>query len=202
MSTGLIVFLLVLVGLIIYLISIYNTLVQLRNQFQNSFAQIEVQLKRRYDLIPNLVETAKGAMAHERETLEAVTLARNEAMSVLNQAMKLPGGASQMDQLMGQLSQAENSLQHALSNFSLKMEAYPDLKTSQNMLDLSEELSTTENRIAFARQAFNDSVMSYNTYRQSFPPIVFAGLFGHALDAQLLEFDDSEAIKAAPKVSF
>ena len=195
---GSIIFWLVILALVIYIISIYNQLVTLKNRFKNAFAQIEVQLKRRYDLIPNLVETAKGYMAHERETLDAVTTARNEAAAVLK---ALEGG-----QLGGadlaKLASAENTLQGALGKLNVTMEAYPDLKASENMQQLSEELTTTENRIAFARQGYNDAVMAFNTYRQSFPPVVLAATFGHPIDAELLEFDDSAQIQVAPKVTF
>ena len=198
MSTGFIIFLAVIIVFIIYLISIYNQLVALKNRFENAFAQIDVQLKRRYNLIPNLIEVAKKAMAHERETLEAVISARNEAASLLKAVSENPGDGS----LIGQLSSAEGVLNGAMSRFNMVMEAYPDLKTNQNMMQLTEELTSTENKVAFARQAFNDSVMSYNTYRQSFPQTVFAAMFGHPVDAQMLEFEDREAIQAAPKVQF
>lgn len=197
MATGWIV-LIVLVVLFVYVISIYNRLVQLKNQFANAFAQIEVQLKRRYDLIPNLVETAKAYMSHERETLEAVIAARNQAAQALPAAKQNPTDAS----AMSQLGQAEGALGNALGRLNVVMEAYPDLKANQNMMQLSEELTSTENRVAFARQAYNDAVMNYNTYRQSFPPVLFAGVFGHGSDASLLEFADSAAIQAAPKVNF
>ncbi|HEY7884268.1 MAG TPA: LemA family protein [Cellvibrionaceae bacterium] len=193
-----IVILVILAALVIYGIGIYNQLVNLRNRFKNSFAQIEVQLKRRYDLIPNLVETAKAYITHERETLEAVTQARNQAMAGLSAASANPGSAA----AMGELAGAEGLLSGALGRLNMVMEAYPDLKASANMQQVSEELTSTENRIAFARQAFNDAVMTYNTYKQSFPPVVFAGLFGHGEDATLLEFSDSAAIQEAPKVSF
>ncbi|WP_041522465.1 LemA family protein [Gilvimarinus agarilyticus] len=198
MDISTIVVLVILAGLVLYVISVYNQLVALKNRFENAFAQIEVQLKRRYDLIPNLVETAKAYITHERETLEAVTQARNQAMSGLQAASAAPGDAA----AMGQLAGAEGALSSALGRLNVVMEAYPDLKASANMQQVSEELTSTENRIAFARQAFNDSVMNYNTYKQGFPPVVLAGMFGHAQDASLLEFDDSEAIAEAPKVSF
>lgn len=198
MGTGTIVFLAIVVLLIIYLISIYNQLVALKNRYENAFAQIDVQLKRRYDLIPNLIEVAKKAMAHERETLEAVTQARNAAAGLLKTAADNPGDANAIKEL----SQAEGILGNAMSRFNMVMEAYPDLKTNQNMLQLNEELTSTENKVAFARQAFNDSVMAYNTYRQSMPQTLFAASFGHPLDAELLEFEDRAAIQVAPKVQF
>ncbi|KAA1188905.1 LemA family protein [Pseudohalioglobus sediminis] len=196
--SGFTIFLLLALALAIYVVSIYNKLVSLKNRFKNAFAQIEVQLKRRYDLIPNLVETAKGYMAHERETLEAVTTARNDAAA----ALKALEGGNLGGADIAKLASAEGALQGALGKLNVTMEAYPDLKASENMQQLSEELTTTENRIAFARQGYNDAVMQYNTYRQSFPPVFFAATFGHPEDAKLLEFEDSAEIQAAPKVTF
>ena len=198
MSTTLIVILVVIAAIVFWAVGAYNRLVSLRNKFKNAFAQIDVQLKRRYDLIPNLVETAKGYIKHERETLESVVKARNEASSMLSSAAAAPGDAAAMQGLVG----AEGRLSGALMNMKMVMEAYPDLKANQNMMQLSEELTSTENKVSFSRQAFNDQVMAYNTYKQSFPPVVFAPMFGHAQDAALLEFADSAAIQAAPKVSF
>ena len=198
MSTGAIVTLVIIIAIVLYIINIYNTLVTLKNRFRNSFAQIEVQLKRRYDLIPNLIETAKGAMAHERETLEAVINARNTAARGLDSAAADPGNAS----AIRDLAAAESALGGALGRMNIVMEAYPDIRANQNMMQLSEELTTTENKVAFARQAFNEAVMEYNTYKQTFPPVFFATTFGHRQDATLLEFEDSAQIQEAPKVSF
>ncbi len=198
MDMGTIITLVVLVVIVFYAISIYNQLVALKNQFQNGFAQIEVQLKRRYDLIPNLVEVAKGYMTHEKETLENVIAARNQASAGLEKAAGDPNSPSALKDLAG----AESVLQGALGQLNFVMEDYPDLKANQNMMQLTEELTSTENKVSFARQAFNDQVMAYNTYKQSFPQTIFAGLFGHSADATLLEFEDSAEIQAAPKVSF
>ena len=198
MLITLIVFLVIVAVLIIWVVGIFNNLVKLCNRFKNAFAQIEVQLKRRYDLIPNLIETAKGYMKHEKETLEAVINARNAAVKGLASVAADPGNSSAVAELAG----AEGALAGSMGKFSMLMEAYPDLKANENMMQLSEELTSTENKVAFARQAFNDQVMTYNTYKQSFPAVVFAGMFGHGQDASLLEFADSAEIQAVPKVSF
>jgi LemA protein len=193
-----IIVLIVLAVVVFWGVGIYNKLVTLKNRFKNAFSQIEVQLKRRYDLIPNLVETAKGYMAHERETLEAVIAARNQAMAGLQAAAQDPANASAIKEL----ASAEGVLGGALGRLSVVMEAYPDLKANQNMMQLSEELTTTENRVAFARQAYNDQVTDYNTYKQTFPPLMLAATFGHSDDGTLLEYEDREAMQAAPSVSF
>ena len=193
-----IIVLAVVAAIAFWIASIYNKLVALKNRFKNAFSQIEVQLKRRYDLIPNLVETAKAYMSHERETLEAVIAARNQAVAGLAAAAKDPANADAIKQL----GSAEGALGGALGRLSVVMEAYPDLKANQNMMQLSEELTTTENKVAFSRQAYNDQVTDYNIYKQTFPPVLFAGFFGHASDAALLEYEDREAMQAAPKVSF
>jgi len=198
MAVTTIIILALVVIVVFYTIGIYNRLVSLRNRFQNAFAQIEVQLKRRYDLIPNLVETARAYMSHERETLEAVIAARNAAANGLAAAAADPANPAAIADLAGK----EGALGAALGRLNVVMEAYPDLKANQNMMQLSEELTSTENKVAFARKSFNDQVMAYNTYRQSFPPVAVAGLFGHGQDATLLEFEDSAEIQAAPKVSF
>ncbi len=190
-------FVLVVIMLFMWGVGIYNRLVTLHNRVENAFAQIEVQLKRRYDLIPNLVETVKGYMAHERETLEAVIQARNQAVAGLQQAAANTSDAAAMQGLAG----AEKGLTGALGRLFALSESYPDLKANQNMAQLTEELTSTENKVSFARQAYNDSVLSYNTYKQTFPPVILAGLVGHSQDAELLEFD-SAAIAEAPKVSF
>ena len=190
---------LVIIAIIVFMvIGIYNKLVTLKNRFENAFAQIELQLKRRYDLIPNLVETARAYIKHERETLEAVIAARNQAAAGLAAAAAAPGNPG----AMMDLSQAEGALAGALGRLNVVMEAYPDLKANQNMMQVSEELTSTENRVSFARQAFNDAVTEYNTYKQTFPPVVFAAMFGHANNASLLEFEDSEVIQQVPKVAF
>jgi len=188
--------LLVLVGLVFVFISTYNRLVAARNAFRNAFAQIDVQLTRRYDLIPNLVETAKGYIKHERETLEAVTQARNLAYAGLKAAASDPANAAAVQQLAG----AEQQLGGALGRLLAVAEAYPDLKANQNMLQLSEELTSTENKVAFARQAYNDAVMTYNNTREVFPNTVVAGMFGFQ-PAQPLDIGKPEA-REAPKVSF
>lgn len=182
--------------LLVFVVGMYNRLVSLRNRFKNAFAQIDVQLKRRYDLIPNLVETAKGYLQHERNTLEAVIAARNAASAASSRAAQTPGDPNAMKQLAG----AEAALTGTLGRFFALAEAYPDLKANQTMSRLMEELTSTENKVAFARQSYNDSVMTYNTARESFPTTLIAGPFNFG-PAQLFEIEKPEQ-KEAPKVSF
>ena len=197
MGTGGWIFLVIIVAIAGWAVAIYNGLVTLRNRFKNGFAQIDVQLKRRYDLIPNLVETAKGYIKHERETLEAVTRARTAAVSAAAAAAAKPGDPAAMQGL----AQAEGALTGVLGRLFALAESYPDLKANQNMLALQEELSSTENKVAFSRQAFNDSVMEYNTKRESFPDNIFAGMFGFG-PAELLQATESAEERKAPQVKF
>ncbi len=190
------VILAIIVLLVIWIVGIYNGLVSARNGYKNAFAQIDVQLTRRHDLIPNLVETAKGYLSHERGTLEAVITARNAAVSGLKAAAANPGDPAAVQQLAG----AEGALTGALGKLFALAEAYPDLKANTNMMQLSEELTTTENKVAFARQSYNDAVMGYNNRREMFPGSVFAGSFNF-LPAQLLEIEAPEK-REVPKVSF
>ena len=185
-----------IVVLALVVVGIYNRLVALRNRFKNAYAQIDVQLKRRYDLIPNLVETAKGYLKHEHSTLEDVIKARNIAYAASQTAAANPADAGAVKNLLG----AESGLAGALSRLMVVSEAYPDLKANQNMMQLTEELTSTENKISFARQAYNDAVMSYNTTRETFPNVAFAGMFGFTA-AQLFQVED-QAQREAPKVSF
>ncbi|MDO9451936.1 MAG: LemA family protein [Stagnimonas sp.] len=191
-----IIFFGVIAVLVFFVIGIYNSLVTSRNGYKNAFSQIDVQLQRRYDLIPNLVETAKGYIAHERETLEAVIAARGGALGALKAAQANPGDPTAMKQLSG----AEGALTGALNKLQVTVEAYPDLKANQNMMQLSEELSSTENRIAFARQAYNDGVMSYNNKREVFPNNFIAGMFSFSA-AESLELEEPAARKTV-KVQF
>jgi len=188
--------LIIIVLAVLYFIGVYNGLVTARNGYKNAFAQIDVQLTRRYDLIPNLVETAKGYMKHERETLEAVIAARNSAVAGLKAASAQPGNPAAVQQLAG----AENQLTGALGRLFAVAEAYPDLKANQNMMQLSEELTTTENKVAFSRQAYNDAVMGYNNKREMFPNSIVANI-GAFEAAQLLQIEAPEK-RTAPKVSF
>jgi len=197
MGTGGWIFLGIIVAAAVWAVTIYNGLVALRNRFKNAFAQIDVQLKRRYDLIPNLVEVAKGYIKHERETLEAVIKARNSAQSAAQAAAAAPGNPAAMQSL----GAAEGALTGVLGRLFALAEAYPDLKANTNMLSLQEELSSTENKVAFSRQAFNDAVMEYNTKRESFPDTIFAGMFGFG-PAELLAATESAEERKAPKVSF
>jgi LemA protein len=199
METGLILFgVIAVLGffLVLSFVGIYNALVTLRNRYKNAYAQIDVQLKRRYDLIPNLVETAKGYLSHERGTLEAVIAARNAAATANTRAAQNPGDASAMKELSG----AENALTGTLGRLFAIAEAYPDLKANTTMMALMEELTSTENKVSFARQAYNDSVMVYNTRREVFPSNVVAGMFNFA-PAELFVLETAEQ-KEAPKVKF
>ena len=189
--------LIIIIGLAVWAVGIYNGLVALRNRYKNSFSQIDVQLKRRYDLIPNLVEIVKGYLKHERETLEAVIKARNQAVAAAQGAAANPGNPAAMQSL----GQAEGALSGVLGRLFALAEAYPDLKANQNMLAIQEELTSTENKVAFARQAFNDAVMEYNTRRESFPDNIFAGMFRFDA-AELLNATESAEERKAPKVSF
>jgi LemA protein len=191
------IILVVIVACVLLIISLYNQLVTHRNRYKNAFSQIDVQLKRRYDLIPNLVEVVKKYMQHERETLEAVVKARNSAISASQQASGDPGEPG----VMKGLASAEAALTGALGKLFALSENYPDLKANQNMMQLQEELATTENRIAFSRQAFNDAVMGYNIAREKFPGNIIAGMFNFK-EAQLLESTESSEERKAPKVSF
>ena len=196
MDFGTIIFLVIVGGIIFYIVGIYNRLVALRNRFKNAYSQIDVQLTRRYELIPNLVETAKAYMAHERDTLEAVIQARNQAASANSAAAADPGSAAAIQGV----ASAETMLTGALSRFFALSEAYPDLKANETMTNVMEELSSTENKVAFSRQAYNDSVMTYNTYREQFPNNFISGRFNFDA-AELFEVEEPEAKKAV-KVSF
>ena len=186
----------VVLGVAMWAMGVYNTLVKLRNRFENAFSQIDVQLKRRHDLIPNLVNVAKGYMAHEKDTLEAVIQARNQAISATSAAAAKPGDEAAMNQLAG----AESNLNGAIGRLLMIAESYPDLKANENMLALQEELTSTENKVSFARQAYNDAVTVYNTTREQFPANVAAGMFG--FDAAQLFVVDEAAEREAPNVEF
>ena len=200
MGSVLLIVLAIFVGLLLlvafWAIALYNGLIGKRNRFRNAFAQIEVQLQRRYDLIPNLVETAKGYMSHEKDTLEAVIAARNQAMGAMQAAAAAPGDSN----AMANLASAEAGLGGVLGRLMAVAEAYPDLKANQNMMAVQEELTSTENKVAFARQAFNDAVTVFNTARETFPAVLIAGLLGFK-EAMLFEVDDASA-RTAPKVNF
>ncbi len=200
MSILLILFIIVVAGaaLLMWGVGIYNGLVTARNAYKNAFAQIDVQLQRRFDLIPNLVETARAYMSHERETLEAVTAARTAAQSGLAAAKANPGDP----EAMAQLAAAQGQLNGVLGRLMMVAEAYPDLKANQNMMQLTEELTTTENKVAFARQAYNDSVMAYNNRREVFPSSLVAGTFNFAPAALLDIPADKAEVREAPKVQF
>ena len=191
-----VVLLAVIVFIIVFIVGIYNKLITLRNRYKNAYSQIDVQLKRRYDLIPNLVETAKAYLKHEKETLEAVINARNQAQAANDKAAAQPGDAGSMKQLLG----AEAALAGAMGKFYALVENYPDLKANQNMMQLSEELTSTENRVAFARQSYNDGVTTYNSEREKFPNNMIANNFGFKEAILFLIEDEKE--KVAVKVSF
>lgn len=197
MSVALIIILVIIALLVLWGVGIYNRLIQLRNQVKNAWSQIDVQLQRRYDLIPNLVESVKGYMDFEKGTLEAVINARNQAQTARNQ-VQANGGPTESS--LKDLSAAETHLRGAVTNFMALAENYPQLRASENMQQLQEELSSTENKVAFARQSYNDSAMLYNTSQQEFPAVLFANMFGHH-PVDLFVVDDPEA-KKAPKVSF
>ncbi|WP_420110223.1 LemA family protein [Mycolicibacter arupensis] len=198
LTTGIIVVVAIFLLLTVLVIAGYNGLVRARNAYKNAFAQIDVQLRRRFDLIPNLIETAKAYMAHERQTLEAVVNARGAAMNGLAAAQANPGDPAAMQQL----AQGQQALNGALSRLNLVVEQYPDLKANQNMMQLSEELTSTENKVAFARQAYNDAVMNYNNRRETFPGNVYAGMFNFA-PAALLEIPpEHPEMRDAPRVQF
>ena len=194
---SMLILLVIIVAVILFLVGIYNGLVTARNGYKNAFAQIDVQLQRRYDLIPNLVETAKGYLKHERETLEAVIAARNSAVGAARAAAERPGEPGAMKAL----ASAEGALSAGLGRLMVLSETYPDLKANTTMRELSEELTSTENKVAFSRQAFNDSVTEYNTAKQTFPAVLFAAAMGF-VDAALLEVIESAEERKAPKVSF
>ncbi|MGB2060179.1 LemA family protein [uncultured Alcanivorax sp.] len=194
---GTLIFIGVIVAVIIYIIAVYNRLIALKNRFKNGFAQIDVQLQRRHDLIPNLVETAKAYMSHEKDTLTQVIEARNQAVNAKKTAADHPDDTG----AVRNLGKAESLLSGSLANFFALSENYPDLKANETMAQLMEELSSTENRIGFARQAFNDAVMNYNTYREQFPQNFIGGLFGSFKEAQLLKIETEEA-RQAVKVTF
>lgn len=196
---GALLFLVVVIVVVLWAVGLYNGLVTARNAFKNAFAQIDVQLQRRFDLVPNLVEIAKGYLHHERETLEAVVAARGAAMAGLSAAKASPGDPAAMAQLAG----AQGMLDGALGRLMAVAEAYPDLKANQTMMQLSEELTSTENKVAFARQAYNDAVMAYNNRREVFPSNVFAGMFGFTPAAPLaIPAEQQAQVRAAPKVQF
>lgn len=192
---GLLIALLLVGVVVVWPAWLYNKLVRAKNHYLNAFAQIQVQLKRRHDLVPNLVETVRAYLVHERETLEAVTAARSHAEAALQRAIRQPDAAA-----VTALADSENALNRALQGLNVAIEAYPELKAQEAVLQLNEALDSTENRVAFARQAYNDAVMHYNTSRQEFPANMLADFFGHKKDAALLKFADAADIQTAPRV--